>query len=145
LPRNIWRGKQKEKIMQIRSRLLVLAGISAAATVLVGAVAWFCGAQVQLIAKENILIGVAIRHHLEADMMHDAIRGDTLAALLALSAQRMDEKEQIFGDFKNHVDIFQHALEENGKLDLREANRNAIDEIKPALGNYIDAGQALID
>src|ERR1700741_2902166 len=54
--------------------------------------------------------GSALRAQMEADMMHDALRADVLAALLAGATQAADKRKGIEADLSEHVQNFRDAL-----------------------------------
>ncbi len=76
----------------------------------------------------------AIRHHMESDMMHDALRADVLAAILA---QSPEEHEAVAKDLAEHAGHFRDELEENAKLPLDAELHSALNGVKPELESYI--------
>lgn len=130
--------------MTFRNRLMLLGALGPIAAVLVGIVALFSQWQLQTVMEQNITLGVAIRNHVEGDMMHDGIRADALAALLAANTGKGDEA-QIRQDTKDHSEWFLRLIDENSQLKLSADNHQAIAEVKPALEAYIEQAQNLVD
>ncbi|MFN3228403.1 MAG: hypothetical protein ACK41P_00955 [Asticcacaulis sp.] len=86
---------------------------------------------------ESATIAQIIRNHLEGDMMHDALRGDVLSALLA--AQNLDTAkiEQAGKDLKEHTEWFERLMAENKALAKDPQIRKALADVEPALKAYI--------
>ena len=82
----------------------------------------------------------AIRHHMEADMMHDALRGDVYSALLAKTP---DDHRATQADLKEHAESFRAALTELASIPLPVEARSSIESARPALDHYIKAAQEL--
>jgi methyl-accepting chemotaxis protein len=88
-------------------------------------------------------ISTAIRNHMEADMMHDALRGDVLYALREGKAGNKDSQAGITADLTDHVKNFEEHIEANKALELPAEARQALDDIGPALPTYIEAAQKM--
>ena len=87
------------------------------------------------------MASTALRNHLECDMMHDAIRGDVLAAFIAKDAAELTEcKKQL----DEHVTWFREKLDENSKLDLPQSVKDAAEQVLPTLTNYVDSAAGII-
>jgi methyl-accepting chemotaxis protein len=88
-------------------------------------------------------ISTAIRNHMEADMMHDALRGDVLYALREGKAGNKDSQAGITTSLTDHVKNFEEHIEANKALELPAEARQALDDIGPALPTYIEAAQKM--
>ncbi|WP_249720305.1 methyl-accepting chemotaxis protein [Pseudoxanthomonas japonensis] len=82
---------------------------------------------------------LSLRHHMQADMMHDALRGDVLAAMLA---GRQDDTAGVASArqaWQEHAATFREAIAANAqaKLHLDAATARTMQEIGPALDGYI--------
>lgn len=76
----------------------------------------------------------ALRFHLHADMMHDALRGDVLSAMLAQSdAQRAESAE----DIAQHSRLFQEDLRQIKNLSLPDDLKAALAEVEVELNQYL--------
>src|SRR3546814_13529434 len=69
----------------------------------------------------------AMRKHMEADMMHDAIRGDVLAALLVAPGDAAGAKE-VRDAFDEHAQRMRKVIAENAAAQLPQAIAQAIAE-----------------
>ncbi len=83
----------------------------------------------------------ALRNHLEADMMHDALRADVLAALLADNAQ---QHAGVWGKVQDHSKRFRDALARNKQLPLPAEIKTAMDEIGQPLEDYIQGSEEMV-
>lgn len=130
--------------MKFRTRIFILMLLAPLAAVMVGAVSLLSEWKLQRVLSENVTLGVAIRNHVEMDMLHDGIRADVLAALLA-SATGKGNPAQIREDIHDHSEWFLRLLNENSALPLSNNSQRAIDEVRPALETYVSQAKALVD
>jgi methyl-accepting chemotaxis protein len=84
----------------------------------------------------------AMRYHLTADRMHDAIRADVLAAMIAAGASDAKKKEVLDG-LSEHAALFREQLGKMEALPLPTEIKEAIRKIYPGLDAYINNGEAL--
>jgi len=135
--------------MNIRQKMLACGAVSIVATLLVGGIGLWGQAQLGEALAANEINANALRHHMDGDMMHDALRADVLGAFLtapgdaAAAAQARD-------DLKEHSARFRQAMAKNAALPLAPDIRQAIDEVGPVLEAYIQSAtriveQALVD
>ena len=86
-----------------------------------------------------------LQNHQNADMMHDAIRGDVLAALQAQAPGSMLKASDIKKDFAEHIDMLRKAVAEGaayeGSDDIRALTAHVVEPVEA----YAAAGQALLD
>ena len=68
--------------MSIKLRLLLLTATGLLAALFMGLDSLFNNARTAAAVNDNQVSLTALRNHLEADMMHDALRADVLSALL---------------------------------------------------------------
>lgn len=130
--------------MKFRTRIFALMLLAPLAAILVGAVSLLSEWKLQTVLNQNITLGVAIRNHVEMDMLHDGIRADALAALLA-SATQKGNPTQIREDLREHSEWFLRLLYENKALPLSDESHQAIDEVRPALENYVSQAKSLVE
>ena len=87
--------------MTIRMRLILLAASGMLATLLIGLVSYLNNQQTASAVNDNQVTLTAMRLHLEADMMHDALRSDVLGALLVGLGKSSSTAGQIKTDLEN--------------------------------------------
>ncbi|MEP7363129.1 MAG: methyl-accepting chemotaxis protein [Acidobacteriota bacterium] len=77
--------------------------------------------------------GIALRQQMAADMMHDALRADVFAALLAATTEA---RQTVDKDVTEHTSILNRSFRANLDLALPPAIRSSIEQIKPGLDDY---------
>ncbi len=127
-----------------RGRMRQLFIISAAAVVLTGIAAIACEAYLKRAADFAQITSTALRNHTEADMMHDALHSDVLSALLASSGATASTRNEIETSLQEHAIWFRRVLSDNEKLELPADTRATIQDVKPALNEYIHNAEALV-
>jgi len=90
------------------------------------------------------LTSSVLRNHLESDMMHDAIRGDVLASLLAARTGDAAGLRQARADSAEHATHFQELFDENDKLVQDPALKEVLAAVRPLLDQYIEDGGRII-
>lgn len=139
----------KNQLLQIG-----LAGVAGA--FLVGIAAWYSdNIRADAIAlSQNI--ASARSNFIEADMMHDALRGDVLKAMLTgaeLQLATDDQQRQTLQsqgaetrtEVQEHAQRFRELLNANEQLDLAPALKQAMQQLKPALETYIQQADQAVD
>ncbi len=86
----------------------------------------------------------ALRNHLEADMMHDAIRGDVIAALYASQTGNTAQYQEAANELQGHSADLRKHLESNAALDLPADIKKAIEQVQPVLEDYIVSGNDIV-
>ncbi len=81
--------------------------------------------------------GQALRTHMQGDMMHDALRADVLAALLAAQKGQMDRSEAIAADIADHAKLFRDSINAEKLLIKDPSALREIQALLPVLGEYI--------
>jgi len=125
----------------IRSRLFALGGMGLCAAALTAAAGVRGIQSVSDGAHEIERSGQALRNHLESDMMHDALRGDVLASLLA---QSDEEHAAALADVEDHATNFRERVAANQQLRLEGELGVALEAIGPTLEAYIASAEATV-
>jgi methyl-accepting chemotaxis protein len=76
--------------VSIKLRLLLLIGTGLLTAVIMSLVSYLGNSQMATAVNDNEVSMTALRNHLEADMMHDALRADVLSAMAGKLSQSMD-------------------------------------------------------
>lgn len=91
-------------------------------------------------------ISKVLRNHLEADMMHDALRSDVLAALAAGNPAYGLDIADVKADLADHTENFRSLIESNGELTAANAELGSVvDAVKGPLEDYISAATKLVE
>ena len=131
--------------LNIKQRLMVFAIVGILASIIIGLVGYRGISIVDASMDKIVTNSSAQKNHLTADMMHDALRGDVLGALLASVQNRSDEFDNIRKEFQEHVASFRDNLAANEKLALDDDVKSAIRNAMPALENYIKTSRVIIE
>lgn len=127
----------------VRTQFLLLSCCSAALAAIVGVIAW-CGTREMSKAQDDIVMNLrAVQNHMDADMMHDALRGDVLEALRAASMQQGSARESI-ATVREHSQRFTENMDRNDALPLSDAVRASLATARPALDAYIEAANGIV-
>src|SRR5438128_1895735 len=86
-----------------------------------------------------------LRTHMDADMMHDALRADMLMALRSADPTSGVTIADVKKDVAEHVQRFRDDNKQARELALDDASRQALDAIKAPLVEYIGGAEALAD
>mgnify|MGYP000957133347 CR=1 FL=1 len=90
--------------------------------------------------QELITTSAALRNHMTADMMHDALRSDVLAAQLAGDAK---ERGEARANLRDHEAEFTRAMDANERLALPPAIQKQLEESRRQLEQYITRARAV--
>ena len=128
----------------IRHKLIILGGLGIFTTVLVALIGYWGIVNLTDGLTDNTTKALALRNHLESDMMHDALRGDVLAALRAGPEADSKTKTVILGDLSNHIEKFNANIAANQKLTLSAETEKALEAIKPVLDAYAVSARTIV-
>jgi diguanylate cyclase (GGDEF)-like protein len=136
--------------MHSRPRIAAVA-FTLAIVVMGGAGLWY---MTELVTRldESAVVEHALRDHLEADMMHDALRGDVLAAQHeTLDRRTMTEdvgvdRSALTRSFSDHIARFRQVIAENKVLEAAEYSELAavLASLNEPLASYIDEADWLV-
>jgi methyl-accepting chemotaxis protein len=87
-------------------------------------------------------ISASLRNHMQVDMMHDAIRADVNAALLARSG--VTDLPTVRGEFTRHTEELSSRIAANTRLPLNREARNALQDVFAPLNDYTARADAII-
>ncbi len=129
--------------MLIRQKVLTLGALTFGLVLAIaGTGFWSTGSLVGTM-KEAGAISTALRNQLEADMMHDALRGDVLTALLAAEQGERAARDAVLAELGEHVERFRSRLAANTALPLPAAVAQALAEVDAPLAAYIEQAQSV--
>jgi methyl-accepting chemotaxis protein len=130
--------------MKLRTQILAFGLAGAALAAVVGGIGLVASSQLGGSIDDAVLAGVALQSSQEADMMHDAIRGDAqLAYMGALENDRARIAEAEKG-LKVHAETFAAALDKLQNLPLNAASRDAEAAARPLVTKYIEAARRVV-
>ncbi|MBP9837261.1 MAG: hypothetical protein KBC84_00960 [Proteobacteria bacterium] len=88
----------------------------------------------------------ALRNAMQADMMHDALRGDVINSLLVSGESNSDlgTKEAVEKDLEEHISTFNESIETAKNSSPNTDVTKAIEEVLPALNAYGEAAKVIV-
>ncbi|WHU04677.1 MULTISPECIES: methyl-accepting chemotaxis protein [unclassified Sphingomonas] len=119
-----------------------------AAAVLIGITALSGGTGLFIVAKENNAIAQQaaaaglLQNHMEADMMHDAVRADVLAALVGGDDAA---RKQTLDDLKDHLGTLSRTINEDAAFQGIDSIVAATSKLKAPMDAYAAAAQKIVD
>jgi methyl-accepting chemotaxis protein len=125
----------------IRRKLLVITLASLVSTVLVWVVGYRGMNALDASGKAQVESNAVMRHHMEADMMHDALRADVLAAILASDDT---ERLAVSTDVKEHAKVFREALDAGAALEKDGPAKTLQTAMQPTVTNYISEAERMV-
>jgi methyl-accepting chemotaxis protein len=118
--------------------LFALGTTGVAMVMATGAVGFIGSSNINDGMHQMAVTTTALRNHMEGDMMHDALRADVLAALLA---DTDEARKQVADDLREHSENFRKMIDENAKADLGEAVNASLSAVRPKLDAYITGAE----
>jgi methyl-accepting chemotaxis protein len=126
------------KVMGAGAAVLVLCTASA------GTGLWAITRLDAALRDANVSAAV-LRNHMQADMMHDALRADVLSGQMAGEAASGVDLAGVREDLAGHVASFREAITANDALANDPASRAALAEVKAPLDAYINSAGRMVD
>ena len=124
---------------------LYSAGACALAGLLATAISGYVGlTQSNDGLEASIVATTAVLNQKQADMMHDALRGDVLYALQTGPEGTAQLRQAITYDLADHVAEFKGSIDILKSLDLPPAIRAEVNALGPKLDEYINSSQQIV-
>jgi methyl-accepting chemotaxis protein len=86
-----------------------------------------------------------LRNHMQADMMHDALRADVLAALLSANPAAGVTIDDVKKDLADHAASFRESIAANKSLATDPTTEQVLAKVETPVLTYIDAATAMVD
>lgn len=131
--------QMKFKHIRISTKLLALSICGLLFTMLAGGTGYWAAKGLGAAKDEIALNAAAIYHQKKADMMHDGMRADVLAAMLAGVNKQFDREAELLKDSTEHTKIFNESITALEKLPLDAKTRSAVAKVRPAMNSYVKA------
>ena len=130
--------------LTIKQKSIVLGAAIFGLTLLVGGAGWWGTQEFQTGMHESTTAATALRNHVETDMMHDALRADVLAAIVATEKGEAAKRDAIQAELREHIDMMKARLAENEKLPLSGEIKAAIRKVDEPLRAYMDSAEKTV-
>ena len=123
--------------LTIRQRMLGLSLLGLIFVLGVGAVGYTAILQLTDSNERQTQASTALRTQMDADMMHDALRGDVLRAMLAATKDRKDELADVAKDLASHTKEFGESIQALQAMSLSPEIDAAVKRTREKLSAYI--------
>jgi methyl-accepting chemotaxis protein len=131
------------KNLTIQHRLICLMAIGIVSTLVVAVLALANNREARDATAVLTEITSAVRHSMNADMMHDAIRADAYAIRLAWSSSDKNALEAAAKELDSHALEMARSIKEASENGLPQATAKVVADALPAVQNYMDKAKAL--
>lgn len=131
--------------MSIKTKFLVLSALTA--LIIIAQLVVNQWGRERAIAMIDIQSHIALitQRHMEGDMMHDAIRADVLAAIVAMHNEDAEGVQVAENDLIEHGNNFRDNIKANMQAKTSPAVTESYQKGEAALEAYIAAGRRVID
>ncbi|OYY93221.1 MAG: hypothetical protein B7Y41_12925 [Hydrogenophilales bacterium 28-61-23] len=130
--------------LSVRTMLIAMAGLVLLAMLALAGVGLFNTQRLGNGLIEVVDTGQAVRRQMDADMMHDSIRGDVFAALLAARDGQTSRIQEIQKDLTAHIERLKKNIDDNAKASLGEAVHKQSDATMPTVNRYASTAQEIV-
>ncbi|MFT5721470.1 MAG: methyl-accepting chemotaxis protein [Motiliproteus sp.] len=130
--------------LTIKLKLTIMAAIAIVVALVIGGTGYWGVQKVNQTMNTIVTNSQIIANHLTADMMHDALKSDVLAALVASESDDKERLNLINAEHQDHSSNFKSMLLANKKLITDPVIMKAFEKVTPALNQYIDASSHVI-
>ncbi len=130
------------RTVNVRVLMMSMSAIGALVVAMVAGGSFYQFGQRSRTQEELLATSTALSNHQTADMMHDAIRGDVLNALLA---RNEGERKAVLADFDEHAEEFRGSIRANMELSIDSEVRQTLAGVEGPLNDYLARAKAAID
>ncbi|MBP0942478.1 methyl-accepting chemotaxis protein [Pseudomonas alliivorans] len=130
--------------MSIKLRLFLLIGTGVVAVLIISLVSYLGNNRMAAAMTDNEVSMTALSNHLQADMMHDALRADVLSAMLVGLGKSETTREEVLASLSEHATQFRKVLSNNLELPISDTLKAELNKVKPSLDAYISAGERIV-
>ena len=130
--------------MKLRTQIMTLGLAGAGFAAFIGGIGLYANYKVTSNLEQTISSGTALQLSSEADMMHDAIRGDALLAVVGAAHQNLVETTQAGEGLKEHANLFNSALNKLQGQELTPTSKEAMAKVMPQVKPYLEMAEKTI-
>jgi len=128
----------------IKRRLLLSNVVTLVFVGLVGVVGYQAVAVLSRAMDAITINGSAMKDQLQADMMHDALRADVLAARLAADRNDAAEIKGVREDTAEHIALFRKLIDDMGAATTDVEIQQAMRQVRPDVDRYLASVQQMV-
>jgi methyl-accepting chemotaxis protein len=131
--------------MTLKKQILILSMGSLICLTLVASIGFLGASQLAQMIESSSVATTALRNHMQADMMHDALRGDVRGAWLIAAKQDKTPKDEMMKELEEHIDSFNKSIAENDALELPAETHAILTELQAPLTSYINEAKTIVE
>ena len=131
--------------LSIQRKLQGLSLIGVVFVVVVGLVGWMSTQRLGEASSHMALTTSALRLQMQSDMMHDAVRGDVMQALVAGLLNDETQKKSLLDEFNAHAVDFEQSMKALQAQDLDADVHRALGDVWPTLQAYLATSRTMMD
>ena len=128
----------------IKRRLLLSNVVTLVFVGLVGVVGYQAVAVLSRAMDAITINGSAMKDQLQADMMHDALRADVLAARLAADRNDAAEIKGVREDTAEYIALFRKLIDDMGAATTDAEIQQAMRQVRPDVDRYLTSAQQMV-
>lgn len=132
------------KNLPVKKKIFLIIGLNLFFLLISGIISYSGLTKLNNIKEEISTNSKALQHQQSADMMHDALRGDCLNAMVT-SKTDYDGMNAVKADLKEHSKTFRDEIKELKKLEVSKNIKNAVLKVEKPLMAYISSAEFLVD
>ncbi len=129
--------------LSLKSKFICFGIFSVAATSIAAYENEVTDAQIAAYASQQLLATQVIQRHMEADMMHDGIRGNVYSTLYGAATKNNELIDASRGEINEMIQTFAKNVAENQAADLPENIKAQFQKINGAVDAYGKAANAI--
>jgi len=130
--------------MTLKVRLWAVSLLGVLMVLVMGSVGLMGHSAAQTSVDDLLVSLSATRNQMEADMMHDAIRSDVFAALLASKSQNNNAIDAAMGDLKEHSTHFMEMFAQNKAAKLDDSTREKLLAAEKSAEQYLATADSVL-
>jgi methyl-accepting chemotaxis protein len=130
--------------LTVRTKVMLLGAVTLVLASAIAAMGYWSNSLLLGQIKENAALSEALRHHMEADMMHEALVGDVLLALHEAREGEVEEQSKIEERLAEHVEKLRDAVAANGSLPLDDEIKASLRQARAPLEAYIEVATRVV-
>nr|MDH4451383.1 MCP four helix bundle domain-containing protein [Rhodoferax sp.] len=127
--------------MKLKHQIIALGLVGIISSAVVGGIGLLQTWQLSERLEQSEFTSVALKHSQEADMMHDAIRGDVLLLAHGAGTQQTAQIAEASSGLDAHSKNFMELIQQLESLPLNAEIKNMLQNVKPQVQEYIAAGR----
>lgn len=143
-PNGECRIELRDPFMKLRTQIICLGLAGTLLAGLTGAIGLYSSSRLGGALDDAIQASVALQSSQQADMMHDAVRGDAQLAILGAMEKNPAQVAEADKGLKDHASTFTSALAELQTMPLTAQSRGALAKVRPLVAKYIASAELVV-